>query len=278
MDRTASLALPKRAEDMIATLMGAKAILLDWDGCASIANQPFPMTIDFIEFYGDRVVIVSNNSTLLPADIVHVLAKAGACFPAERVLLAGCEALIAGAELGADVRALVLGSPRMKAFAKRIGLNLVQDGVELVVLLRDTRFSYAKLERAVQALRLGARLIVANPDRTHPGANGALVPETGALLAAIGACIDLSANHTAVIGKPSAGLFEKACRLLQATPGEAVMIGDNPSTDIAGAHALGMGSILVAPGSALTLDDLVPREFGGASVTRSPHRSVARTV
>jgi len=258
MDRTVPAASSPRAEDKIAALMSAKAILLDWDGCASIANHPFPMTIEFLKFYGDRVVIVSNSSTLLPNDIGEALAKAGASFPTERVLLAGCEALIAAAESGPDVRALVLGSSRMKAFAKKQGLNLVQENIELVVLLRDTRFSYAKLDRAVQALRLGARLIVANPDKTHPGANGALVPETGALLAAIAACVDLATLDMAVIGKPSPGLFEKACRSLQVTPGQAVMIGDNPLTDVAGARAVGMESILVAPGSTLTLRDLTP--------------------
>lgn len=258
MDRTISAASLARVEDRIAALMSAKAILLDWDGCASIANHPLPMTIDFLKLYGDRVVIVSNNSTLLPSDIAEALTKAGARFPTDRILLAGCEALIAAAESGSDVRALVLGSSRMKAFAKKLGLNLVQENIELVVLLRDTRFSYAKLDRAVQALRLGARLIVANPDKTHPGADGALVPETGALLAAMGACVDLAAIEMAVIGKPSARLFEKACRSLQASPGQAVMIGDNPLTDIAGAQAVGMESILVAPGSALTLRDLTP--------------------
>jgi len=258
MDRTASAAELAYVEDKIAALTNAKAILLDWDGCASVANQPSPMTIDFLDVYGDRVVIVSNNSTQLPEDIAASLAKAGARFPKERILLAGCEALIAAANSGPDVRALVLGSSRMKAFAKKAGLNLVQENFNLVVLLRDTRFSYAKLDRAVQALRLGARLIVANPDKTHPGANGALVPETGALLAAMAACLDLTTIDMAVIGKPSPSLFEKACRSLHATPRQAVMIGDNLSTDIAGARALGMASILVSPGSALTLRDLTP--------------------
>ena len=264
MDRTVSAAGFAPAELEIAALANAKAILLDWDGCASIANQPFAMTIDFLDVYGDRVVIVSNNSTLLPSDIAEALAKAGANFPAERVLLAGCEAITAAAESGKNVRTLVIGPSRMKAFAKKNDLNLVQKDIEMVVLLRDTRFSYAKLDRAVQALRGGARLIVANPDKTHPGPNGILVPETGALLAAIAACVDLDTIDVAVIGKPSAGLFEKACRSLNVTPDQAVMIGDNPLTDIAGARAVGMGAILVAPGSSLTLKDLLPTPAGWA--------------
>lgn len=258
MDRTQSAIGGGHAETHPASLLArAGAILLDWDGCASLANQPFEMTIDFLKAYGDRVVIVSNNSTLLPGDIAEVLARSGSDFPAERIILAGSEAIsVAAQRLGA--RALVIGSPRMRAFAKKKRLNIAQDKVEVVVLLRDTRFSYAKLDRAVQALRLGARLIVANPDKTHPGPDGAVVPETGALLAAVAACVDLETIDMEVIGKPSARLFEKACQALGVTPDQAVMIGDNPLTDILGAAAIGMASILVAPGSSMTLRDLLP--------------------
>lgn len=248
------------AHDAIRTLADAKAILLDWDGCASVANQPYGATIAFLAHFGDRVAIVSNNSTLLPDDIVGVLARAGIGFPADRVILAGYEA-IATAARKPGARTLVLGPPRMRALANRMGLNLSRKNADLVVLLRDTRFSYARLDRAVDALRLGARLIVANPDKTHPGPNGAVVPETGALLAALAACIDLAALDVEIVGKPSAVLFERACVALGVSTGEAVMIGDNPLTDIVGAAAVGMPSILVEPGSRLGLGDLLPPAF-----------------
>jgi 4-nitrophenyl phosphatase len=245
------------AHDIAAPLATARAILLDWDGCAAIDNRPLPITLEFLRAYGERVAIVSNNSTLLPGDIVEVLATAGVQFPAERVLLAGCEAIATAAQ-SRGARALVLASLRMRALAHRSGLNLVKKGADLVVLLRDTRFSYAKLDRAAEALRRGARLIVANPDKTHPAADGAVVPETGALLAAIAACVDLDRVDVEIIGKPSGRLFQRACQVLGATPDKAVMIGDNPLTDVAGATAAGMASILVAPGSSVTLRELLP--------------------
>lgn len=246
------------AHDAVQTLAEAAAILLDWDGCASVANRPFAATMAFLEHYGDRVAIVSNNSTLLPGDIVEVLARSGIAFPADRVILAGCEAIAAAAR-DPGARTLVLGPPRMRALAGRMGLTLSQKAADQVVLLRDTRFSYARLDRAADALRLGARLIVANPDKTHPGPNGAVVPETGALLAALGACVDLAALDVEIIGKPSARLFDRACAALGVRVEAAVMIGDNPLTDIVGAAAVGMRSILVEPGVRLGLGDLLPR-------------------
>ena len=45
--------------------------------------------------------------------------------------------------------------------------------------------------------------------------------------------------------KPSKPIFERALRLLGATPVEALHIGDSLSEDVAGAHACGMHSLLL---------------------------------
>lgn len=237
-------------------LASSQGILLDWDGCVALGNRPLDAAVQLIAANLSRVVIVSNNSTHLPADFEQTLAAAGVTLPPGRVLLAGDEALRRALAQGAE-RVLVLGEGRMKAHGRNLGLNLVQDEADLVVLLRDTRFSYAKLDRAVNCLARGARLIVANPDDTHPGPMGRIVPETGALLAAILACLGSGEIDFEVVGKPAAHLFEAACRGLDAAPGQAVMIGDNAATDIAGASALGMKSILVGARSDFSIADLL---------------------
>jgi 4-nitrophenyl phosphatase len=152
---------------------------------------------------------------------------------------------------------LVLGDSRIKAYARHLGLPLAQDDADLVVLLRDIRFSYSRLERAANCLKAGARLIVANPDTSHPGRRGTLIPETGALYAALMACVEETSVETEVIGKPRPRLFERACDALGIAPKSAVMIGDNPETDIAGADALGMQSILIGARSNIEFHSLI---------------------
>ena len=257
------------AADAAALIHGADGILLDWDGCLVLANRPRTEALAFIARHRARVAIVSNNSTHLPEDIAAILARSGIDFPAERIFLAGAMALAYAAQIP-DTRALVLAAPRMKAWARRLGLTLVRSNPDTVVLLRDTKFSYAGLARATAALAQGARLIVSNSDTTHPGPGGAMVPETGALLAAIGACVDLSRIDLHCIGKPSPMLFEHACRALKTPTELAVMIGDNLHTDVEGARRLGMASILVAPGSALSFAELV--EPGHESLDFGPVR------
>jgi 4-nitrophenyl phosphatase len=237
-------------------LAGAEAVLLDWDGCVAIGDKPDPAALRFMLERRDRFAIVSNNSTHLPEDFVQILARAGVAITADRVILAGVEALKRALETGSR-RVMVIGDGRMKAYGRNHGLNIVPDNADLVVLLRDPRFSYARLERAANCLKAGARLIVANPDATHPGCNGRLVPETGALLAALMACVGLGAVESETVGKPGPRLFDRACRALDVQPEAAVMIGDNPATDIAGAQAFGLRSVLVGARAEIGFDSLL---------------------
>lgn len=271
------------AEKARAVIAAAGGILLDWDGCAAVGNRPTREALAFIERHAAKLAIVSNNSTLLTEDITGILSDAGVSFPEAHVFLAGVAGLNYAARF-MNARTIVLASPRMKALAHRLGVTLVRADADVVVLLRDTHFSYAKLERVVRSLTRGARLVVANPDMTHPGLNGSVVPETGALLAAIGACVDLSRIDIQFIGKPSAFLFESACAALKIPPASAVMIGDNLETDIEGARRLGMPGVLVFPGSKLTfaqmLEAQTPRASagGGHTVLTDAPRKLVRPL
>lgn len=244
------------AEAARAAVAEAKAILLDWDGCIALGDRPTEAAVRLLAQHAGRVAVVSNNTTSLPEEFSRILARHRLEVPPELVVLAGVEALARASE-DRTRRTLVLSDPRMRAVGRRMGLKLAAEGADQVVLLRDTRFSYARLGRAAAYVRDGARLIVANPDLTHPGPGGCLVPETGALLAGLMACLGEVEPDLEIIGKPQARLFETACARLGVSPAAAVMIGDNPATDLAGAAALGMGGILIGGADGLDLADLV---------------------
>lgn len=219
-------------------------LLLDWDGCLAISNRLLPEAIRFLKAHQDRVAIVSNNSTDLPEDFSRALAHKGINIPPQRVLLAGAETLALATRQRGN-RAMVLGNRKMSNYGQRLGLSVVRTEPELVLLLRDTKLSYARLAMAANALLSGARLLIANPDRTHPGEDGSVVPETGALLAALMACVGTLPVDHKIIGKPGPHLFWRACEVLGVEIEDTLMIGDNPDTDIAGARALGMQAMLV---------------------------------
>ena len=246
--------VPDPVPDPRRMVQSAAGILLDWDGCVAHDDVPHAAGLTFLRRYADKIAIVSNSSTLWPSDIQEVLAALGIIIPAGRIVLAGHHALVLAARLG--LTATVIGTPHMKALARQLGVRQVTIDPEIIVLLRDTRFTYSRLKFGVNALVNGARLIVANPDLTHPGPKGAMVPETGALLAAFGACVPLDRISVDVLGKPYPHMFHTACEALDLRPSQVLMIGDNPLTDVEGARQLGIPALLVSPGSALGLDEL----------------------
>ncbi|KAF7963242.1 hypothetical protein AWV80_11905 [Cupriavidus sp. UYMU48A] len=147
------------------------------------------------------------------------------------------------ARLHAGKRILMIGSAVLRAYAAARGCVLVEDGAEVVLLALDQDFRYAALRAAVNAVRRGAPLIVSNPDTSHPGADGGVVPETGTLMHAIVECAGVA--PALVVGKPEPALFVEGLRRLGARAADTLVIGDNPLTDALGAARLGMHYLLV---------------------------------
>ncbi|MET0363200.1 MAG: HAD family hydrolase [Sphingobium sp.] len=230
-----------RAE-LFAAAEGAAAVLCDWDGCLAIDNRLQPGVADFLR-QARRIAIISNNSTMNRDACRRRLATEGVHVPPENIHLAGQALLTHAMARFADRPVHLLANPLMCRHARSIGLNLVEDGADAVLVLRDPRFDYARLTCAAHEIRNGARFWIANPDLQHPS-QGRAVPETGALSCAISAVAGRGPDR--VIGKPGPLLFEEALASLQLDPGEVIMIGDNPATDIAGATAANIRSMLVS--------------------------------
>ena len=57
-----------------------------------------------------------------------------------------------------------------------------------------------------------------------------------------------AAASATVIGKPSPGIYRSACDLLGVAPAQAMMVGDDPESDLAPATQIGMRTCLVRTG------------------------------
>lgn len=239
-------------------IAAAKAVLFDWDGCLSTGGALLPGARDLLRTLGPRAFILSNNSTDLPSDLKAMLAAERVSFDSERILLAGHQTLCrqAVAAIGRPIH--LVANAAMTAFAVSLGIRLTGGAPAAVVILRDTAFSFDKLEAAANAALQCRHVVLANPDRTHPGIDGAVVPETGAIAAAILACLDGAEITPEVVGKPSPFLFHEALARAGVKPAEAVMLGDNPLTDGAGARAVGIPFVLIQPGGAVDMAGLAP--------------------
>ncbi|CAG2134497.1 hypothetical protein LMG31506_01394 [Cupriavidus yeoncheonensis] len=217
--------------------------IIDLDGTLIRNGAALPGAAALLEALQGRYAIVSNNSTDTSVGLSRKLRRMGLAVAPAQLVLAGEMTVNWLRRTSPDAHVLLLGSPALRRYAQRMGCRLVEQDPDVVLLARDPHFDYRKLSLAVNALRAGARLVVSNPDLSHPGDNGTCVPETGTLLAALTACAEV--RPECIIGKPAAGLFREGLRRLQAGPAQALMIGDNPATDAAGAVSLGMSFLLL---------------------------------
>jgi HAD superfamily hydrolase (TIGR01450 family) len=232
------------------------AVFCDLDGCLIAGDRVLDGACELVAALGDRLWIVSNNSTDTEASLAARLAALGLPVRADRIVLAGVETLRHAAAIFGGRAATVHAAPPLKALAQTLGLRDGGDAPAVAILARDPGFGLDSLAALARTVRSGGALIVSNLDTSHPGPDGAPVPETGACLAALRAMLpDLAFR---AVGKPAPHLFEVALKRA-GVPREAVLfIGDNPDTDGAGAAAAGIAFRLVAPGAG------VAALFGGA--------------
>ncbi len=137
-----------------AMLNAAKGILLDWDGCVAIRNRVLPLGKTLISQHVKRVAFVSNNSTHLPDDFAELMAQQGVQFSPDRIFLAGVETIREVAS-HKGARVLLIAVPRIRAYARTLGLRLVRNDPDIVLLMRDVNFTYRKLLIAAIAVRSG---------------------------------------------------------------------------------------------------------------------------
>lgn len=226
-----------------------RAVLCDLDGCLVSGETVLPGAREFVAAAGARLMVLSNNSTDTAVSLSQRLAHGGLEVPPARIILAGVAAIEAVATQAPGARVFVCGSGATVMHAADVGLKSDAHAPEFVILTRDTGFTYARLQLVLGFLVKGARLVVANMDSTHPGADDVPVRETGALLATIRECLPDHAFE--VIGKPGTGLFHAALDRLGVVPDQAVLVGDNPVTDGAGARAAQVDFLQIgtAPGA-----------------------------
>jgi 4-nitrophenyl phosphatase len=238
------------------------ALILDLDGTLMREHEPVEGAADLLRAYHDRYVVVSNNSTHTAIQLARRLRAAGLAVEPDRLVLAGEMTVQYLCARHPEARVLLCASTGLRRYAVQRGCQLVEDGADIVALALDKRFTYGLLGRVTQELVRGAKLVVSNADINHPGPDGLVVPETGALMHAVMSSSGCAPSH--VVGKPGPAMFEEGLRRLGHPREEVVVIGDNPNTDALGAVRAGLRYLLVGDGEhadAATLADLVRCEI-----------------
>ncbi|MDD4281570.1 MAG: HAD-IIA family hydrolase [Candidatus Methanofastidiosa archaeon] len=227
--------------------------LIDIDGVVRVDDRPIPSGVRFVtNLLGDGVpfLFLTNNATKTVGDTARMLRSLGMPVEPRQVVTSGEVTASLLASRNPDARVMVIGERGLSDTCEAHGLVVSDAEPDYVVVGLDYHLTYDKLRRACLAIRAGASFVATNPDKTFPSVDG-IIPGAGAITAALEACTGVAPR---VIGKPHAEIFSHAVKLLGIPKRDVFVIGDRLDTDIAGAAAAGLHSILVTTGIASRTD------------------------
>ena len=233
---------------MTVRLASIRNLLIDMDGVLYRGQTGLPGGPELIAFltkHGIGYLLVTNNSTLRPAQFVERLAGVGIDVPEELIMTSGvatAEYLATLAVPGTKVN--IVGEQALIEELEKRGFVMAGREAEYVVCGWDKTFSFEKLKVACLAIRDGATFIGTNPDKTYPLEND-IIPGAGSILAALVAATDVD---PIVVGKPEPIALEQSLEVLGAKAEETAILGDRLDTDILGGHRAGLATIMVLTG------------------------------
>ena len=221
-------------------------LLLDLDGTVFRGARPTTGAVQTLVEVRTRKLYVTNNASRSADEVATHLRDLG--FTASRddvVTSAQAAARLLAGLLPADAPVLVVGTEALANEITAVGLRPVRrydDGPVAVVQGLSTTIGWPDLAEAALAIRSGALWVAANVDPTLPTERG-LLPGNGSLVAALRAA---TGAEPRVAGKPAPQLLTDA--VLRGDSRAPLVIGDRLDTDIEGAHAAGLPSLLVLTG------------------------------
>ncbi len=230
-----------------------RAVVLDMEGVLHVDWQAIAGSAAAVERLtgaGVGLAVLTNTTGRTRADIAGRLGAMGMPIPAGRIVTAASAAAehLRRHHPGARVHALV--EPAI-AVELEGGVRLVDDPAAAEVILLggpDERWTYSRLNAIFRRLVDGVPLVAMQRNRWWPTVDGPSL-DAGGFVAGLEYATGIEA---AVAGKPASGIFEVACALAGAPPGETAMVGDDLESDLRPARALGMRVALVRTGKGAT--------------------------
>jgi HAD superfamily hydrolase (TIGR01450 family) len=237
------------------------AFAVDLDGVVWRGEVLLPGAVDglkAIRATGKPMLLLTNNGGYHPAEVVERLGEGGFDLAPEEVLTTSLVAREWILEQGLrNAPAFILAPQSVAAQLDDIlRIRYFETGqtAKLVLVGRDTDFSYLRLTLAAEAVRAGAAFLSLNKDPVLPIEDGRMLPGTGSIVAALEAA---SGSAPTVLGKPEEPMMRAAAKRLGYD--RVLMLGDRLESDIAGAKSIGWAGALVLTGLTLPDADMEPR-------------------
>ncbi|WP_077624947.1 TIGR01457 family HAD-type hydrolase [Sediminibacillus massiliensis] len=224
-----------------------KGYLIDLDGTMYRGTDCIEDAPDFINKLIKKKIphlFLTNNSSMRQEQIAEKLRSMGIPAQPENVFTSSMATATYIKEQKPDASVYAIGEDGLFSALEKIGLKLVEEDSDYVVMGIDRGITYEKLAKACLNIRSGAELISTNGDIAIPTERG-LLPGNGSLTSVV----TVSTGKQALIaGKPEKIIMDQAMEVLGLSKQEILMVGDNYHTDIMAGINAGVDTLMVFTG------------------------------
>ena len=228
-------------------------LLIDMDGVIYRGNELIPGAKRFIEgLKRERIpfVFLTNNSQRTRRDVQTKLQRMGIIVQEHNIFTCAMATARFLAAKRPSGTAYVIGEGGLLQALHRNGYSIVDQSPDFVVVGEGRTVTLDALERAVNMILSGAKLIATNLDPNCP-TQGGTRPGCGATVAYLETVTGIKAFS---VGKPSPIMMRAARKELGLATSQTVMVGDTMETDILGGVQMGYRTILTLTGSTSSTD------------------------
>ena len=234
-------------EQGIESIKSKAGFIIDMDGVIYHGNKLLPGVTEFLSWLeksGKSYLFLTNSSERTPKELHEKLERLGITVGEEHFYtsaLATAGFLASQKENGS---AFVIGDAGLIHALYSVGYTTNNVNPDYVVVGDTHSYNFEMIEKAINLVVSGARLIGANPDVSGPVETG-ITPSTAALIAPIEIATGKKAYF---VGKPNPLMMRIAIRKLGVKREDAIVIGDRMDTDIRCGIESELDTVLVLSG------------------------------
>ena len=225
-----------------------RGYLIDMDGVIYRGNKLIPGSDYFVQSLLEKEIpflFLTNNSQRSRCDVVLKLANLGINVEIEHIFTCSISTARFLASQKPSGSAYVIGDAGLLTALHDHGYAINDTNPDYVVVGEGRLINFEVLEKALQLIMEGAKLIATNLDPNCP-IDGGIRPGCGSIVA----FLETASNRKALsLGKPSPIMMRMARKELDLRTEEVTMIGDTMDTDILGGLQMGYRTVLVYSGS-----------------------------
>ena len=228
-------------------IMKKAGFISDMDGVIYHGNRILDGVEEFINWMitnDKKFVFLTNSAERTPHELSMKLQRMGLNVSADHFYTSAMATAEFLSSQNPGCTAYVIGEAGLTKALYDRGIYMNDVNPDYVVVGETRTYSFEKIEKAIELVNKGAKLIGTNPDITGPTERG-VMPATGALIAPI----EIATNKKAYfVGKPNPLMLRHGLRMLGCHSHEIAFIGDRMDTDIIAGIESNVDTVLVLSG------------------------------